>query len=556
MIGKDMTDFRFSSESAGFRDGPSAGGLMTAGFIASMLGAKIDPAATMTGTVNPDGTIGPVGGIPQKFAAGAAAGKKRLGYPVGQRFDTDMNTKEKVDLKEVARANGADATEISDVYQAYEFLTGTPLPHPEAIDEKEMQIGDAVEKKIADKYAGWAELYARHADEIVALYKAGNLPKGLFDLAKIAQTESQEAAKLVQQGLPATAYLRIVRATVYAAAATSVAAILDDVQKNDVKGAFALLDKEVAVQDRTTTAIDSIAKTIPATIGDHLLQISAYASAVKGWGAEKWGIDRLTREIDDLHSMDKMSAERLASNEVRDALVDAIASPILMLTSGEAQARVAEESLEIEAVESLAYKCSVPNAEALATSFASAAAANTAYFESLFVKDFSEEKNIAEKTVIDLIMAAEPRYLVAKFAFQIGLFAAGQGEFHWKKDDLPMVLLTLSASIMSYLESSSVIADWYSLDVQREGGVIHGGEVKGIGQEKAFINMLTQAEEKAREHANEAKIAIGQVPIQARIHYQNAKVLRDGSDKDKLDALEEFWWASAYSQIAVMLARN
>src|SRR3990172_1470432 len=80
MLGKDLTDFRFTAENAGYIDGASAGALMTAGFIASLTGAKIDPSATMTGIVNPDGTVGPVGGIPHKFTASLAAGKKRLGY--------------------------------------------------------------------------------------------------------------------------------------------------------------------------------------------------------------------------------------------------------------------------------------------------------------------------------------------------------------------------------------------------------------------------------------------------------------------------------------------
>jgi hypothetical protein len=147
-------------------------------------------------------------------------------------------------------------------------------------------------------------------------------------------------------------------------------------------------------------------------------------------------------------------------------------------------------------------------------------------------------------------MAAEPRYLAAKFAFQIGFIVAK--DFKWTDDDLPMVLVTLGSSIMSYLRSSSVIAEWYSLGVQQNDR----GEKTGVVQEKAFINMLTQAEEKAREHANAAKVATGQIPIQARLHYQNGKVLREGSLEDKLAALEEFWWASAYSQVAVMLARN
>ena len=40
---------------------------------------------TMTGTINPDGTVGPVGGIPEKIAGTAKAGYKRILIPAGQR---------------------------------------------------------------------------------------------------------------------------------------------------------------------------------------------------------------------------------------------------------------------------------------------------------------------------------------------------------------------------------------------------------------------------------------------------------------------------------------
>ena len=67
-LDKDLTDFTFSATSGGYIDGASASGLMAGGFLAAMTGAPIDPTATMTGIINPDGTIGPVGGIPEKFA--------------------------------------------------------------------------------------------------------------------------------------------------------------------------------------------------------------------------------------------------------------------------------------------------------------------------------------------------------------------------------------------------------------------------------------------------------------------------------------------------------
>ena len=40
------------------------------------IGDQINADVTMTGTINPDGTIGPVGGIPFKIEGAAEAGKK------------------------------------------------------------------------------------------------------------------------------------------------------------------------------------------------------------------------------------------------------------------------------------------------------------------------------------------------------------------------------------------------------------------------------------------------------------------------------------------------
>ena len=50
--------------------------------------------------------------------------------------------------------------------------------------------------------------------------------------------------------------------------------------------------------------------------------------------------------------------------------------------------------------------------------------------------------------------------------------------------------------------------------------------------------MLEQAELKAREYAKQANIAIGQVPPQAKLHYQIAIQLREGKVEDRLRALE------------------
>jgi len=74
--GKDINSLRISWETNGRIDGPSAGGLMTASFVSGVLGHDMKSDVAFTGTINPDGSIGPVGGIQYKLEAVAKDGKK------------------------------------------------------------------------------------------------------------------------------------------------------------------------------------------------------------------------------------------------------------------------------------------------------------------------------------------------------------------------------------------------------------------------------------------------------------------------------------------------
>jgi uncharacterized protein len=69
--------------------GPSAGADMALAILVALhnLGPgeawQVDPAVAATGTINPDGTIGPVGGVPAKAEAAAQAGIRLFLYPAG-----------------------------------------------------------------------------------------------------------------------------------------------------------------------------------------------------------------------------------------------------------------------------------------------------------------------------------------------------------------------------------------------------------------------------------------------------------------------------------------
>lgn len=65
-------------------EGPSAGASMTIATIAALKNFSLDGDVMITGTINKDGTIGKIGGIPSKAKAAKLAGAKVLLVPEGQ----------------------------------------------------------------------------------------------------------------------------------------------------------------------------------------------------------------------------------------------------------------------------------------------------------------------------------------------------------------------------------------------------------------------------------------------------------------------------------------
>jgi len=557
-LGKDLTDFRFTAENAGVIDGASAGALMTAGFLASLTGAKVDPTATMTGTVNPDGTIGPVAGIPHKFEGALAEGKKKLGYPVGLQYDEDLNQHKKVDLVALAEAHGAVAQEINDVYEAYTFLTGEKLPVPVPVPVSEMAVEPEVEKKLAHYYGGWRAFLEGEWARIVSLHTEGKLPDGLRALAVRAEQEATAAEKLLQQGLPANAYNHMVNAVVFAATATGVWDVLDRVKAADIDGAKAQLLEFQSLAGETELALRKVGELKPRTISDTLLMVSAFKAAISGWGFHQFGSEQMATAMKSLDALAGTPAETLASDKaVADKVVRAAIPPVIAIARGIAFTRMALETLDIEKVESHFYKCSMLNAHRFSASYASAAAANLSYYESLFVKDAANALGIPDDRAKIVLMQQNPDYLIAFMAFQLSRMRVGlpaQLRKEWGEKSRAWTFGKLAGAVLSYFKTSLLISKGFSLRVEHD---IYTGEPIKVAHQKAFINMIANAERKAREHAHSAKLATGSIPLQARLSYQNARVLREGGNLgDKIRALELYWLSSVYSQTAVMLARN
>lgn len=555
VLGKDLTDLTFTAAASGHVDGASASGLMAAGFLAALLGRPIAADATMTGTINPDGTIGPVGGIPQKFAAAIARGKKRLGYPIGMRHATDLATGREVDLVELAQAGGAEAIEIADVYGALELLTGASLPRPVPVDPTAMALPPEVDAALAVQYARWQGRLAGDWPSVLALATSRAVPGPVARLARAAQDDLAAAERARAEGQQAAALALIGQAWFEGATAATTRVILERVKAGDLAGAEAALAELEALGAETDAALSALGDAPPSTMGGHLQMLSAFQRAIAGWGFRTLAAEQLVPAARAaLTGLAGAPPAVLASGATADTVAAAVVPAAAALTRAVVASAQAAAAAEVEATASIDYQCSLPNVRRLATSFTSAAGSNLAYLDALFVTELSKELHVDLDAARDRFARGEPDYLIAMMAADVGRMAGLPAALRatWGADSINWGLFTLAASELSYGRASGLINAYYALGVQagfdgRPAAVIHID---------AFLHMLDYAERRAREQAHAAEVATGAIPIQSRLAYQIAQRQRAGSVADQLDALASYWTAIQFSQTAVMLARN
>jgi hypothetical protein len=106
-------------------DGPSAGAVMAVGFLALLRGDPIQRGIALTGTIDPDGHIGPVGTIPDKIRAAAREGFRTILIPGGQYYDPHWN------LDHLSVELGVTIREVGTIEEAYHLMTGRRLSQPD-----------------------------------------------------------------------------------------------------------------------------------------------------------------------------------------------------------------------------------------------------------------------------------------------------------------------------------------------------------------------------------------------------------------------------------------
>ncbi len=193
IAGKDFYSYDYyvvMESSSMIVGGPSAGGLMTVGFLALLLNATVFNNVTMTGMINPDGTIGPVGGLKGKLEAVAAHGFKEFLIPLGQRIVLEPNvtvkrypwgiyktvTYVKTDLVKYGEQLGVKVIEVASIREAFKYFTGIDLSRNISITNIKLPETLCNEfKKQAELFISNATIYINEAlnslPKVPAIYR-------------------------------------------------------------------------------------------------------------------------------------------------------------------------------------------------------------------------------------------------------------------------------------------------------------------------------------------------------------------------------------------------
>jgi uncharacterized protein len=120
-------------------EGPSAGAALAVATIAALENRTLAPDVMITGTINPDGTIGQVGGILEKAKAAKQVGASLFLVPKGQGTETSLKPVETCSERgqlsycttryyrtatDISEAAGIDVKEVSTVAEAEKYFFG------------------------------------------------------------------------------------------------------------------------------------------------------------------------------------------------------------------------------------------------------------------------------------------------------------------------------------------------------------------------------------------------------------------------------------------------
>lgn len=516
-LGIDPRQYEFTFEPGSGRiDGPSAGGVTTVGVIAAILGDDVRTDAAMTGTINPDGTIGSVGGIPQKIEGAADAGKTLVLVPAIQRFDVDLNSGQSVDLVEWGALLGVEVQPVSTVYDAYELLTGNPLPRPTGTGSAQMPA--SAFSKLKASAIEWIGRYDAAVNRFFALPDTFGYDQDMF----IADELAFDADSALSEGLAAVAYERALSAGAIAESVLQAVTLAEAYYIGGPDALVAEVQALASAETRLVATLERLEAESPRSATDVLALTDAYSNAAIAFGL-----------IEEAYMLIQYLQETVLTEE--EAL-----DLILSIAASYSDADFSLDAAESNLVYGLGFGQSPPPDSEVVTAIAEtvrrAADANLAVIDATIIEPQAEAYGISPDELKSFLLNADWYYATALGAtdstsyFADTIVAEPQAS-----------IAMLGSSLSSWAASSLVIAKYYSLEAELDEGF----NVVGFGRERSLSDMLNLADDRADELIT---LVADEEPVTAVYYHENARSYREGTPEDKITALFYDWQAAIFAE--------
>jgi pSer/pThr/pTyr-binding forkhead associated (FHA) protein len=538
-VGASLADYEFNVHVGGHTDGPSAGMLTTSAMLALLRGKDILPGTTMTGTINPDGTAGPVGGIVQKMEGAKQAGLKRFGFPIGCRNHKDLKTGQDVDLIEVGRRLGLEVKEIGDINEGYEFLTRDKLPRVEPIAESEMEPNPQTQLQLRAKLLGWKSRIEREASELKKEAKATGVPPEVYGPLLTDAGKAFDAAKRDERnGFLMSALQGYVQTALSYSVATRVTTAYAYMIKGDQSGLIESIQSSAEVKGEIEAFGQELeVKAQSKTRGGQVNTTHAFTTYVKARASTMIADEFQAASIGLLKDIQGRKIQLKQDN--LGTLMTRITLPMRFYDMSRIYLEFAKDLQDLIAEEGEAKPLGARSVDRAVTCYASGSAAVLAYFDALITEEAAKVKGLSVEEAQAQIATREMDYYLARKAKVLSERPGKNGPNDGVK------LMQLAAASYAFLDGAKLVNKWYSLggSYDANGGVV-------LENRRALTAQLELARRNAREAATRAKESIGFVPTPARLAFQVAGARREGNDSEKLTALASYWQATFWSELA------
>lgn len=488
-----VLDASFSLQVDDVIDGPSAGMLTASTLIALLRGKQPLPNTSMTGALNPDGSIGPVGDVLVRLRAAASAGVKRFGFPAGSRQQLDASGAV-VDLLTEGQRLGVTVKELGSLDDAYLFLSGEGLPRPAAAKETDMELWPAELAAVAKSSAQVRTQFEAERER----YEKGLDPAAVTAIHQRLDRVAKQATDFEQGG-------DSVRALVVWSAALGMVRVGSELRVLDADAGTviaAVQQLEGSLDTERSEFRNDVNVRFPHTTRANDLYAMDLLESIAPEGAEPVRGAR-AQQLSALSPGDPAFA-RLARQFIEE------------LSQAREHVKNGRRFFDIYIALPTVKEAPALDVERLAPSYAAASAASYAALEPRLTPDMSRDATAAELAGAGALVRSE-------------------------RDARARLVMAARQNIYS-----AYLVNTYSA----LGASVDASGVFTVRNARALSAQLELARLRVLQSCGRAKREAKLIPFAARLRFLNARAAREGTDRQKSESLADLWIGSWWCELA------